>query len=75
LLEAHGIRNYVIDPASLQDDRRAQQAKTSIGPEFATTLVGETASLNWISHSSWIYVSDTRGVVRTLGSSNIGSAG
>src|SRR5215471_13591795 len=28
LLEAHGIRNYVIDPASLQVDRRARQAKT-----------------------------------------------
>ena len=28
LLEAHGIRNYVIDPASLQVNRRARQAKT-----------------------------------------------
>jgi transposase len=28
LLEAHGIRNYVIDPASLQIDRRARRAKT-----------------------------------------------
>jgi transposase len=28
LLEAHGIRNYVIDPASLQVDRRARRAKT-----------------------------------------------
>src|SRR5215813_8839262 len=28
LLEAHGIRNYVIDPASLQTDRRARQVKT-----------------------------------------------
>jgi transposase len=27
-LEAHGIRNYVIDPASLQVDRRARRAKT-----------------------------------------------
>src|SRR5215813_11314580 len=29
LLEAHGIRNYVIDPASLQTDRRARQVKTA----------------------------------------------
>jgi transposase len=28
LLEAHGIHNYVIDPASLQVDRRARRAKT-----------------------------------------------
>jgi transposase len=28
LLAAHGIRNYVIDPASLQVDRRARRAKT-----------------------------------------------
>ena len=28
LLEAHGISNYVIDPASLQVDRRARRAKT-----------------------------------------------
>ena len=28
LLEAHGIRNYVIDAASLQVDRRARRAKT-----------------------------------------------
>ena len=28
LLEAHGVRNYVIDPASLQVNRRARQAKT-----------------------------------------------
>jgi transposase len=28
LLKAHGIRNYVIDPASLQVDRRARRAKT-----------------------------------------------
>jgi transposase len=28
LLEAHGVRNYVIDPASLQVDRRARRAKT-----------------------------------------------
>jgi transposase len=28
LLEARGIRNYVIDPASLQVDRRARRAKT-----------------------------------------------
>src|ERR1700750_1552365 len=28
LLEAHGIRSYVIDPASLQVDRRARRAKT-----------------------------------------------
>jgi len=28
LLEAHDIRNYVIDPASLQVDRRARRAKT-----------------------------------------------
>ena len=27
-LEAHGIRNHVIDPASLQVDRRARRAKT-----------------------------------------------
>src|SRR5215475_7650250 len=27
-LEAHGVRNYVIDPASLQTDRRARQVKT-----------------------------------------------
>jgi len=27
-LEAHGVRNYVIDPASLQVDRRARGAKT-----------------------------------------------
>jgi transposase len=27
-LEAHGVRNYVIDPASLQVDRRARRAKT-----------------------------------------------
>jgi transposase len=27
-LEAHGIRNYVIDPASLQVDRRARRVKT-----------------------------------------------
>ena len=28
LLEAHGICNYVIDPASLQVDRRARRTKT-----------------------------------------------
>src|SRR4249919_307864 len=28
LLEAHGVRNYVIDPASLQVDRRARRVKT-----------------------------------------------
>jgi transposase len=28
LLEAHGIRNYVIDPASVQVDRRARRVKT-----------------------------------------------
>src|ERR1700741_5287728 len=28
LLEAHGIRHYVMDPASLQVDRRARRAKT-----------------------------------------------
>src|SRR5580692_9023854 len=28
LLEAHGIRNYAIDPASLQTDRRARRVKT-----------------------------------------------
>src|SRR5258708_2008211 len=28
-LEAHGIRNYVIDPASLQVDRRARRVKTN----------------------------------------------
>jgi transposase len=28
LLEAHGIRNHVIDPASIQVDRRARRAKT-----------------------------------------------
>jgi transposase len=28
LLEAHGIRNYVIDPVSVQVDRRARRAKT-----------------------------------------------
>jgi len=28
LLEAHSVRNYVIDPASLQVDRRARRAKT-----------------------------------------------
>src|SRR5215475_2219678 len=27
-LEAHGVRNYVIDPASVQVDRRARRAKT-----------------------------------------------
>src|SRR6202162_178017 len=27
-LEAHGVRNYVIDPASLQVDRRARRGKT-----------------------------------------------
>src|ERR1700675_4378733 len=33
-LEAHGIRNYVIDPASLQVDRRARRVKTDrIGTE------------------------------------------
>src|ERR1700692_250816 len=32
-LEAHGVRNYVIDPASLQVDRRARRVKTGrIGP-------------------------------------------
>src|ERR1700730_12258779 len=29
LLETHGIRNYVIDPASLQVDRRARRIKTN----------------------------------------------
>jgi transposase len=28
LLEAQGVRNHVIDPASLQVDRRARRAKT-----------------------------------------------
>ena len=28
LLEAHGVRNHVIDPASVQVDRRARRAKT-----------------------------------------------
>ena len=28
VLEAHGVRNYVIDPASLQVDRRARRVKT-----------------------------------------------
>src|SRR6202022_2340939 len=28
LLETHGVRNHVVDPASLQVDRRARQAKT-----------------------------------------------
>ena len=28
LLEGHGVRNHVIDPASLQVDRRARRAKT-----------------------------------------------
>jgi transposase len=28
LLEAHGVRNYVIDPASVQVDRRARRVKT-----------------------------------------------
>jgi transposase len=28
LLEAHGVHNHVIDPASLQVDRRARRAKT-----------------------------------------------
>jgi transposase len=28
LLEAHGVRNYVIDPASIQVDRRARRTKT-----------------------------------------------
>jgi len=28
-LSAHGIRNYVIDPASLQVDRRARRVKTA----------------------------------------------
>src|ERR1700680_2228000 len=27
-LEAHGVRNYIIDPASLQVDRRVRRAKT-----------------------------------------------
>ena len=27
-LEAHGVRNYVIDPASLQVDRRLRRVKT-----------------------------------------------
>ena len=30
LLEAHGIRNYVVDPASLQVDRRMRRAKTDM---------------------------------------------
>ena len=29
LLEAHGVRNDVIDPASVQLDRRARRAKTT----------------------------------------------
>src|SRR5260221_4183672 len=29
LLEAHGIRNYVIDPASLQVDRRMRRVQTA----------------------------------------------
>src|SRR5258707_15434195 len=34
LFEAHGIRNYVIDPASLQVDRRARRVKTDpVHPE------------------------------------------
>jgi transposase len=46
LLEAHGIRNYVIDPASLQVDRRARRVKTDrIDTErllrSARSLVGE----------------------------------
>ena len=28
LLEAHGVRNFVIDPASVQVDRRARRVKT-----------------------------------------------
>ena len=28
VLEAHGVRNYVIDPASVQVDRRARRVKT-----------------------------------------------
>ena len=28
LLEAHGVRNHVIDPASVQVDRRARRVKT-----------------------------------------------
>jgi transposase len=28
LLEAHGVRNYVVDPASVQVDRRARRVKT-----------------------------------------------
>src|ERR1700732_666175 len=28
VLEAHGVRNYVLDPASLQVNRRARRAKT-----------------------------------------------
>jgi transposase len=28
LLEAHGVRNYVVDPASIQVDRRARRTKT-----------------------------------------------
>ena len=46
-LEAHGVRNYVIDPASLQVDREASthlqnlHKLKAIGPEFAAVLVGE----------------------------------
>src|SRR5271166_3449210 len=28
MLEAHGVRNFVIDPASVQVDRRARRVKT-----------------------------------------------
>lgn len=37
LLEAHGVRNYVIDPASVQVDRRARRTKTD-GVDVAKLL-------------------------------------
>ena len=44
-LEAHGVRNYIIDPASLQVDRRVRRAKTDrIDTErFATLADGVSA--------------------------------
>src|SRR5258707_15380961 len=42
-LEAHGIRNYVIDPASLQVDRRGGREKTKWNDteEWLRPLIGD----------------------------------
>ena len=69
LLEAHGVHNHVIDPASLQVDRRARRAKTDgidVG-KLLRSLMAYCAASQRFGASSVYQLSSKRTIVGFTG--------